>query len=149
VHAFTNHTVLPEALEKWPVPMMAALLPRHMDIIYQINFFFLQEVARRWPGDGERLNRMSLIEESSPKMARPLASLRARTRRLTGRVQVRMAHLGIVGSHAVNGVAAIHSELLRTRVFHEFFEMWPRKFQNKTNGVTPRRCDPARGREGG
>jgi glycogen phosphorylase len=118
--AYTNHTVLPEALERWPVPLLESLLPRHLRIIYDINFQFLKQVEAAYPGDIEKLRRMSLIEEGSPRM-------------------IRMAHLAIVGSHAVNGVAAIHSELLRTTVFKDFHEFFPNKFSNKTNGVTPRR----------
>jgi len=120
VHAFTNHTVLPEALEKWSVPMMQNLLPRHMQIIFEINYHFLEMVKQRYPGDVDRLARLSLIEESSPQM-------------------IRMAHLAIVGSHAINGVAELHSELLKSKVFSGFYELWPDMFQNKTNGVTPRR----------
>jgi glycogen phosphorylase len=118
--AYTNHTLLPEALEKWPVRMFGCLLPRLLEIIYEINARFLKQVARRWPGDNERLARMSLIEEG----AEP---------------QVRMAYLAIVGSFSVNGVAALHSELLRQGLFRDFHELWPLKFNNKTNGVTPRR----------
>lgn len=126
--AYTNHTVLPEALERWPVHLMEKLLPRHLQIIYEINSRFLQEVAKRWPGDGDRLRRMSLVEEGGEK-------------------KINMAHLCIVGSHAVNGVAAIHSEIIKRSTFHDFYEMWPEKFQNKTNGITPRRwlllCNPS------
>jgi starch phosphorylase len=118
--AYTNHTLLPEALEKWPVRLFGQLLPRILEIIHEINARFLVEVARRWPGDNERLARMSLIEEG----AEP---------------QVRMAYLAIVGSYSVNGVAALHSELLRKGLFRDFFELWPHKFNNKTNGVTQRR----------
>jgi len=118
--AYTNHTLLPEALEKWPVPLMERVLPRHLQVIYEINHRFLQTVAQVWPGDTARLGRMSIIEESTPK-------------------QVRMAHLAIVGSHSTNGVAALHSQLLKTRVFKEFAELWPNVFNNKTNGVTQRR----------
>ncbi len=118
--AYTNHTLLPEALERWSVRLFGQLLPRLLDIIYEINARFLIEVARRWPGDKERLARMSLIEEG----AEP---------------QVRMAYLAIVGSFSVNGVAALHSELLKQGLFRDFFELWPRKFNNKTNGVTQRR----------
>ena len=118
--AYTNHTLLPEALEKWPVDLFEQLIPRHLEIVYEINRRFLDDVGRRFPGDGERVRRMSLIEESSPRT-------------------VRMAHLATVGSHSVNGVAEIHSELLRTRVLKDFAEMFPERFQNKTNGVTPRR----------
>jgi starch phosphorylase len=125
--AYTNHTLLPEALEKWPVRMFEQLLPRLLDIIYEINARFLAEVARRWPGDTERRRRMSIIEEG----AEP---------------QVRMAYLAIVGSFSVNGVASLHSRLLTQGLFRDFFELWPQKFNNKTNGVTPRRwmvwCNP-------
>eukprot|EP00698_Gefionella_okellyi_P015952 TRINITY_DN4532_c0_g1_i1.p1 TRINITY_DN4532_c0_g1~~TRINITY_DN4532_c0_g1_i1.p1 ORF type:complete len:875 (+),score=255.10 TRINITY_DN4532_c0_g1_i1:97-2721(+) len=119
-HAFTNHTVLPEALERWSVPLMSSLLPRHMQIIFEINYYFLEEVARTWPNNVERITGLSLIEECEPKM-------------------IRMAHLAIVGSHAVNGVAELHTELVKQKVFRHFFDLWPNKFQNKTNGVTPRR----------
>jgi starch phosphorylase len=118
--AYTNHTLLPEALEKWPVELMMRLLPRLMEIIYEINKQFLHTVALKWPGDRNRQARMSLIEES-------------------GRKQVRMAYLAIVGSFSVNGVAALHSKLLCEGLFRDFYEMWPEKFNNKTNGVTPRR----------
>jgi starch phosphorylase len=126
--AYTNHTVLPEALERWPVHLMESLLPRHLQIIYDINAKFLKEVGERFPGDTDRLRRMSLIEEEGGK-------------------QVNMAHLCIVGSHAVNGVAAIHSQIIKDNTFRNFYEMWPKKFQNKTNGITPRRwlllCNPS------
>ncbi|MDO3378723.1 glycogen/starch/alpha-glucan phosphorylase [Geoalkalibacter halelectricus] len=118
--AYTNHTLLPEALEKWPVRMFERLLPRLLDIIYEINARFLAEVAQRWPGDKERIRRMSIIEEGPEPM-------------------VRMAYLAIVGSFSVNGVAALHSRLLTAGLFRDFYEMWPEKFNNKTNGVTPRR----------
>jgi len=118
--AYTNHTLLPEALERWPVRLFETLLPRILEIIYEINARFLTEVSRRWPGDGDRISRMSLIEEGDEK-------------------QVRMAYLAIVGSFSVNGVAALHSKLLQEGLFHDFYEMWPEKFNNKTNGVTPRR----------
>ncbi len=125
--AYTNHTLLPEALERWPVWLFEQLLPRILDIIYEINARFLAEVASRWPGDGDRLRRMSLIEEGDVK-------------------QVRMAYLAIVGSLSVNGVAALHSQLLIEGLFKDFYELWPAKFNNKTNGVTPRRwlalCNP-------
>lgn len=127
VMAYTNHTLLPEALERWPVRMLRQLLPRILDIIYEINARFLSQVAARWPGDVARQTRMSLIEEGPDPM-------------------VRMAYLAIVGSFSVNGVAELHSRLLREGLFHDFYEMWPRKFNNKTNGVTPRRwlvlCNP-------
>ncbi len=118
--AYTNHTLLPEALEKWPVRLFGQLLPRLLEIIYEINARFLDEVARRWPGDGARLARMSLIEEGPEP-------------------QVRMAYLAIVGSFSVNGVAALHSQLLQQGLFRDFHELWPAKFNNKTNGVTQRR----------
>jgi starch phosphorylase len=117
---YTNHTILPEALEKWPVDMLARLLPRHLQIIYEINAKFMREVASRYPLDVERMRRMSIIEESDHK-------------------HVRMAHLAIVGSCSVNGVAKLHSELLRNNVLRDFAEYWPAKFNNKTNGITPRR----------
>jgi len=118
--AYTNHTLLPEALETWPLPLMQRLLPRHMEIIYEINRRFLDEVRARFPGDEERIQRMSLIGESGDKI-------------------VRMAHLATVASHHVNGVAALHSRLLRETVLHDFAELWPERFTNVTNGVTPRR----------
>lgn len=118
--AYTNHTVLPEALEKWDLPLFEALLPRHTQLIFEINRRFLELVANAYPGDGGKLQRMSLIEESEPK-------------------RIRMAHLAIVGSHSVNGVAAIHSEIIKEKIFPDFFALWPKKFNNKTNGVTPRR----------
>jgi glycogen phosphorylase len=118
--AYTNHTLLPEALERWPVPLFASVLPRHLEIIYEINRRFLDEVRARHPGDDERLARMSLIDEE-------------------GERHVRMAHLATVGSHAVNGVAALHSQLLREGVLRDFYELDPDKFHNVTNGVTPRR----------
>jgi len=126
--AYTNHTVLPEALEKWPVELIERLLPRHMQIIYEINRRFLQEVAMRYTGDVERLRRMSLIEEGQEK-------------------QVRMSHMAIIGSHKVNGVAALHSELITRTIFRDFYEMYPERFINITNGITPRRflkqCNPS------
>jgi len=118
--AYTNHTVLPEALERWPVSMLESILPRHLQIIYEINFRHLQEVSARYPGDVDRLRRMSLIEEEGVK-------------------RVNMAYLAIVGSHAVNGVAQIHSDILIKDIFRDFYQMTPEKFQNKTNGITPRR----------
>ena len=125
--AYTNHTLLPEALERWSVNMFGHLLPRVLEIIYEINARFLSEVARRWPGDKERLARMSIIEEGHQQY-------------------IRMAHLAIVGSFSVNGVAALHSELLKKGLFHDFYQLWPEKFNNKTNGVTQRRwmawCNP-------
>jgi starch phosphorylase len=118
--AYTNHTLLPEALEKWPVPLFSRLLPRHLEIIYEINRRFLDEVRIRYPRDDERLARLSLIEEG-------------------GERSVRMAHLACVGSHAINGVAGLHTELLKRDVLRDFYALWPEKFSNKTNGVTPRR----------
>jgi starch phosphorylase len=117
---YTNHTILPEALEKWPIPMFQRLLPRHLQIIYEINSRFLREVACRYPYDPDRLRRMSIIEEGEPK-------------------HVRMAHLAIVGSSSVNGVSELHTDLLRNKVLRDFAEYWPSKFNNKTNGITPRR----------
>jgi starch phosphorylase len=117
---FTNHTLLPEALEKWSISLFKSLLPRHLDIIYEINRRFLDDVRARFPNDEGRLRRISLIDEG-------------------GERSVRMAHLATVGSHAVNGVAALHSELLRKDVLHSLYEMYPDRFSNKTNGVTPRR----------
>ena len=118
--AYTNHTLLPEALEKWPVDLFEALIPRQLEIIYEINRRFLDGVRRRYPGDDARVRRVSLIEEGPTH-------------------RVCMAHLAVVGSHSTNGVAAIHTELLRTRVLHDFAELYPERFNNKTNGVTPRR----------
>lgn len=118
--SYTNHTVLPEALEMWSTEVLGNLLPRHLQIIYEINFRFLQEVERRFPGDTDRLARYSLINEQGQK-------------------SVRMANLSICCSHTVNGVADLHSKLIITDVFPHFYELWPEKFQNKTNGVTPRR----------
>ncbi len=118
--AYTNHTLLPEALEKWPVDLFEALLPRHLEIIYEINRRLLDDVRAADPGDEAKAARMSLVEESPAR-------------------QVRMANLAIVGTHSTNGVAAIHSELLRTRTVADFATMYPGRFNNKTNGVTPRR----------
>ncbi|MGO8936992.1 MAG: glycogen/starch/alpha-glucan phosphorylase [Mycobacterium sp.] len=117
---YTNHTLLPEALETWPLQIFGEFLPRHLEIIYEINRRFLDEVRARFPGDEARVRRMSVIGEEGGK-------------------SVRMAHLATVGSHAVNGVAALHSELLKSSVLKDFYEMWPERFSNKTNGVTPRR----------
>ncbi|MDI6605680.1 MAG: glycogen/starch/alpha-glucan phosphorylase [Candidatus Omnitrophota bacterium] len=117
---YTNHTVMPEALEKWPVPLLEALLPRHMQIIYEINQRFLKQVSLRFPGDIARLNRMSIIEEGNPKRAR-------------------MAYLAVIGTHSINGVSKLHSELLKTRLFADFYEFFPGRFNNKTNGITQRR----------
>jgi starch phosphorylase len=118
--AYTNHTLLPEALEKWPIPLFQNVLPRHLEIIYEINARYLDEVRLRFPFDGSRVERLSLIDESGPRY-------------------VRMAHLACVGSFAINGVAELHSRLLRETVLRDFYALWPHKFQNKTNGVTPRR----------
>jgi glycogen phosphorylase len=118
--AYTNHTLLPEALERWPIEVFGRVLPRILQIIYEINAHFLEEVRIRFLGDEERIVRMSLIDE-------------------TGERYVRMAHLACAGSHAINGVATLHSELLKSDVLKDFYEMWPQKFSNKTNGVTPRR----------
>ena len=117
---YTNHTLLPEALEKWPVPLLERVLPRHMEIIFGINHQLLRTVATRWPLDVEKQRRMSLIEEGPEK-------------------HVRMAHLAIVGSHAVNGVSKLHTELLKNSLVPDFAHLWPERFQNKTNGVAPRR----------
>jgi starch phosphorylase len=118
--AYTNHTLLPEALERWPIPLLSRVLPRHLEIIYEINSRFLKQVWLRYPGDSARVSRLSLIDE-------------------TGERYVRMAHLACVGSHAVNGVARLHSTLLKQGVLRDFYEWDPDKFTNKTNGVTPRR----------
>ncbi|MCX7020249.1 MAG: glycogen/starch/alpha-glucan phosphorylase [bacterium] len=117
---YTNHTLLPEALEKWPVSLFEKTLPRHIQIICEINRRFLDRVITLWPEDPDRLSRMSLIEEGPVK-------------------QVRMAHLAIVGSHSINGVAELHTHLLKTALLPDFYEMWPERFNNKTNGVTQRR----------
>jgi starch phosphorylase len=117
---YTNHTLLPEALERWPLPLFRHVLPRHLEIIFEINARFLDEVRMRFPGDAERVARMSLIDES-------------------GERHVRMANLATVGSHTVNGVAALHTELLKQDVLADFHALWPHKFTNVTNGVTPRR----------
>jgi starch phosphorylase len=118
--SYTNHTLLPEALECWPLPVFARTLPRHLEIIYEINAQFLTLVRAHFPGDEARAARMSLIDEG-------------------GERQVRMANLAIVGSHAINGVAGLHTELLRTELLADFCSLWPEKLSNKTNGVTPRR----------
>jgi starch phosphorylase len=117
---YTNHTILPEALEKWPVSMMERLLPRHLQIIYEINGRFLQEVSSLYPGDVQRLQRMSLIDEN-------------------GERYVRMANLCIIGSSSTNGVAELHSQILKDSLFKDFYELYPEKFHNVTNGITPRR----------
>jgi starch phosphorylase len=118
--AYTNHTLLPEALEKWPLPLFRQVLPRHLEIIYEINRRFLEDMRQKYPGDNERIARLSLIDESGEKY-------------------VRMAHLASVGSHSINGVAALHSELVKKTILRDFYEIGPQKFHNVTNGVTPRR----------
>ena len=120
VFAYTNHTVLPEALEKWKISLVSNLLPRHLEIIYEINRRFLEEVQAKYPGDTEKLARMSIVEDGHEPM-------------------IRMAHLAIVGSHSVNGVSALHTEILKKSVLRDFHEFYPEKFNNKTNGITPRR----------
>lgn len=126
--AYTNHTLLPEALERWSVDLFRQLLPRLLEIIFEINMHFLSQVSARWPGDRERLGRMSIIEETPNGQ------------------YIRMAYLAIVGSYSVNGVAELHSKLLQEGLFRDFYEFTPAKFNNKTNGVTPRRwlaaCNP-------
>jgi starch phosphorylase len=117
---YTNHTLLPEALERWPVKLFETLLPRHLLLIYEMNHRFMRRVHTRWPGDMEKLSRMSLIEEGPVR-------------------QIRMAHLATVGSHSINGVAELHTELLKTQLLSDFHELWPERFNNKTNGVTRRR----------
>lgn len=117
---YTNHTLLPEALEKWPMSIFGSMLPRHLEIILEINHHFLKVVRNTFPGDEERISRMSIIDESGGKY-------------------VRMANLACVGSKAINGVAALHTELLKSGILKDFYELWPEKFSNKTNGVTPRR----------
>ncbi len=125
--AYTNHTLLPEALEKWTVGLFQKVLPRHLQIIFEINKRFLEQVEARWPGDVQKKKILSLIEEGDTQ-------------------RVRMAHLSVVGSHSVNGVAALHTKLLKANLFPEFDELYPGKFNNKTNGITPRRwllaCNP-------
>jgi len=125
--AYTNHTLLPEALEKWSVGLFQKVLPRHLQIIFEINKRFLESVEAKWPGDVEKKRHLSLIEEGGNQM-------------------VRMAHLSVVGSHSVNGVAALHTRLLKSDLFPEFDQLYPGKFNNKTNGITPRRwllaCNP-------
>lgn len=118
--AYTNHTIMPEALEAWPVTLFGALLPRHLELVYEMNMRFLRDVSTRYPGDNERLRRMSLIQEGPNK-------------------KVRMSHLSIIGSHSVNGVSELHTELLKTMLFKDFYEFSPQKFNNKTNGITQRR----------
>jgi len=118
--AYTNHTLLPEALERWPLTVFGKILPRHLEIIFEINARFLDEVRIRFLGDERRIARLSIIDDS-------------------GEHYVRMAHLACVGSHAINGVAELHSDLLKTDLLRDFYDLWPHKFSNKTNGVTPRR----------
>lgn len=118
--AYTNHTIMPEALEQWPVSIIGRLLPRHLQIIYEINSCFLSMVRQKFPDDPDRVRRMSIIAEH-PKKA------------------VRMANLAVVGSHTINGVSALHTELLKQKLFADFYEIWPERFQNKTNGITQRR----------
>eukprot|EP00124_Ichthyophonus_hoferi_P001224 Ihof_evm4s59 gene=Ihof_evmTU4s59 len=126
--SYTNHTILPEALERWPVSLISNLLPRHMEIIFEINYWHLETVKAKWPGDMDRMRRMSIIEEGDEK-------------------KVHMGFLGVVGTHATNGVAALHSDLITKTIFKDFYDLYPERFQNKTNGVTPRRwlvkCNPA------
>ena len=117
---YTNHTLMPEALERWPVSIFERVLPRHIQIIYEINQRFLHKVQRRWPGEVERMTRMSIIEEGPVR-------------------QVRMANLATVGSHSINGVAKLHSDLVMKDLLRDFYELWPERFNNKTNGITPRR----------
>ena len=117
---FTNHTLVPEGLEKWPVPLLESVLPRHLQIIYEIDRRFLEATALAYPEDRERLKRMSLIEEATPK-------------------QLRMANLAVVGSHSINGVSAIHTRLIQTSLLPDFYQLWPERFNNKTNGITQRR----------
>lgn len=125
--AYTNHTILPEALERWSTEMLGRILPRHLEIIYLINHNFMQLVAKRYSNDGDKMRVLSIVEEEGEK-------------------RINMANLAIVGSHAVNGVARLHSDLLKSSLFKDFYELWPEKFQNKTNGITPRRwllmCNP-------
>jgi starch phosphorylase len=118
--SYTNHTLLPEALEKWSMGLFSYLLPRHLEIILEINYHFLDEVQKKFPGDEARIKRMSIIDEEGEKY-------------------IRMAHLAVVGSHAVNGVAELHTDLLTKGIMKDFYDLWPEKFSNKTNGVTPRR----------
>jgi len=125
--AYTNHTLLPEALEKWSVPLFQKVLPRHLQLIFEINKRFLEQVEAKWPGDSQKKRLLSIIEEGHVQM-------------------VRMAHLSVVGSFSVNGVAALHTQLLKSELFPEFDQLYPGKFNNKTNGITPRRwllaCNP-------
>src|SRR5690606_25593237 len=118
--AYTNHTLMPEALETWPVELFESVLPRHLQIIYEINHRFLREVMHRYPGDNDLLRRVSIIAENSDR-------------------RVRMAHLAMVGSHKVNGVAALHTELMKQTIFADFHMLYPDRIVNMTNGITPRR----------
>jgi starch phosphorylase len=120
VLGYTNHTLMSEALEDWPVPFFEKYLPRHLQIIFEINEHLLEHVEKKWPGDANRVRNLSIVEEGDPK-------------------KIRMAHLALVGSHSINGVAALHSDLLKKRLFPDFYTLWPERFNNKTNGVTPRR----------
>ncbi len=120
IFAYTNHTIMPEALECWAMDLLGRVLPRHLEIALEMNSRFLAEVAVKFPGDNERLRRMSIIQEGDQK-------------------KVRMAHIAIIGSFSINGVSALHSELLKSQLFRDFFEMYPERFNNKTNGITPRR----------
>lgn len=117
---YTNHTLVPEALEKWPVQLLETVLPRHLQLIHEINRRFLEQVSVAYPGDTERLKRMSLVDESTPK-------------------NVRMANLAVVGSHSINGVSAVHTRLIKTALVPDFYQLWPERFNNKTNGITQRR----------
>jgi starch phosphorylase len=130
--AYTNHTLLPEALERWPVSMLENLLPRHLEIIYLINQQFMDQVSKKYPGDIDKMRRMSIVEEPD---------------QFNGDKRINMAHLCIVGSHCTNGVAELHSSLLKSQTFRDFYEFFPSRFQNKTNGITPRRwlllCNPS------
>uniref|UniRef100_A0A915N779 Alpha-1,4 glucan phosphorylase n=1 Tax=Meloidogyne javanica TaxID=6303 RepID=A0A915N779_MELJA len=130
--AYTNHTLLPEALERWPVSMLEHLLPRHLEIIYLINQQFMEQIAKKYPGDVDRMRRMSIVEEPD---------------QFNGEKRINMAHLCIVGSHCTNGVAELHSSLLKSQTFLDFYDFFPNRFQNKTNGITPRRwlllCNPS------
>lgn len=125
--AYTNHTLMPEAIERWPVQMIENLLPRHLQIIYEINSRHLENIRHHFPSDNDRIRRMSIIEEQPIRL-------------------INMAYLSIIGSHTVNGVAQLHSKLLRESMFKDFYELTPSKFQNKTNGITFRRwlalCNP-------
>ncbi|MCH8972097.1 MAG: glycogen/starch/alpha-glucan phosphorylase, partial [Acidobacteria bacterium] len=119
--AYTNHTVLPEALEKWDVALFGKVLPRHLQIIFEINRIFLEtEVDAKWPGDDDMKMLFSIIQEGEQKM-------------------IRMAYLSVVASHTINGVAELHTKLIKENLFRHFYELWPERFQNKTNGITPRR----------